>query len=225
MFRIKICGITRPDQASAIAQLGATALGFICATTSPRFVTPKQIKAVVEALPLTTDGDYTVDRIGVFVNADLATIEQTVMIGQLSGVQLHGDESPDFCAQVRQALPHIELIKAFRIRASGDLSAIAAYEPVINALLLDAYHPHLFGGTGKTLDWAALQSFQPTRPWFLAGGLHPDNVQEALRQLVPSGIDLSSGVERSPGDKDLEKVAYLFEQLAAHSDSRSSHPV
>ena len=219
MFRIKICGITRPDQGAAIAQLGATALGFICATKSPRFVTPEQIGTIVDALPFNLDGDYTVDRIGVFVNAELATIEQTVTIGQLSGVQLHGDESPDFCAQVRQALPHIELIKAFRIRSSGDLSAIAAYESVINALLLDAYHPHLFGGTGKTLDWQAVQSFQPTCPWFLAGGLHPDNFQATLRQLSPSGIDLSSGVERSPGDKDLEKVAYLFEQLAIRSGS------
>lgn len=219
MFRIKICGITRPEQGAAIAQLGATALGFICATKSPRFVTPEQIKAIVEALPLSVDGDYTVNRIGVFVNAELATIEQTVMIGNLSGVQLHGDESPDFCAQVRRALPHVELIKAFRIRCSDDLSAIAAYESVINALLLDAYHPHLFGGTGKTLDWQALESFQPARPWLLAGGLHPGNVQAALRQLSPSGIDLSSGVERSPGDKDLEKVAYLFEQLAVQSSS------
>lgn len=219
MIRIKICGITRPDQGAAIAQLGATALGFICATKSPRFVLPEQIKAVVDALPFDRAGNCIVDRIGVFVNADLATIEQTVAIGKLSGVQLHGDESPDFCVQVRQALPHVELIKAFRIRSSGDLSAIATYEPVINALLLDAYHPHLFGGTGKTLDWQALQSFQPNCPWFLAGGLHPNNVQEALRQLSPSGIDLSSGVERSPGDKDLEKVAYLFEQLAVQSSS------
>ncbi|MGP1383237.1 MAG: phosphoribosylanthranilate isomerase [Thainema sp.] len=213
MLRIKICGITQPDQGVEIAQLGATALGFICATKSPRFVTPEQIGAIVDALPLNAAGTYTVDRIGVFVNADLATIEQTVNLGRLNGVQLHGNESPDVCAQVRQALPDIELIKAFRIRSSEDLSAIAAYEPVINALLLDAYHPHLFGGTGKTLDWQTLQTFRPSRPWFLAGGLRPDNVQAALRQLSPSGIDLSSGVERSPGDKDLVKVANLFEQL------------
>lgn len=216
MFRIKICGITQPDQGVAIAQLGATALGFICATKSPRFVTPEQIRAVVASLPLTATGHLTVDRIGVFVNANLTTIEQTVKIGHLNGVQLHGDESPAFCDTVRQALPQIELIKAFRIRSSEDLSAIADYEPVIDALLLDAYHPHLFGGTGNTLDWQALQTFQPSRPWFLAGGLRPDNIQAALLQLSPNGIDLSSGVERAPGDKDLEKVAHLFEQLPLH---------
>ena len=104
MFRIKICGITHPDQGVAIAQLGATALGFICVSKSPRFVTPEQIRAVVEALPRSAQGMPDVDRIGVFVNASVADIVQTVAIAGLNGVQLHGDESPAFCRQLRAAL-------------------------------------------------------------------------------------------------------------------------
>lgn len=212
-MRIKICGITQVDQGQAIAQLGASTLGFICAPTSPRFVTPPQIRAIVDALPphpLTGQG---VDRIGVFVNASLEEIVETATIGGLTGIQLHGSESPDFCQQLRYALPDRELIKAFRIRSAENLAETVAYERVVDTLLLDAYHPQLQGGTGITLDWSALQQFRPDRPWLLAGGLTPDNVQQALQQLHPDGIDLSSGVERAPGDKDLQLVNRLFEAL------------
>ena len=88
-----------------------------------------------------------------------------------------------------------------------------SYQKLVHTLLLDAYHPDLIGGTGKTLDWKALEQFQPACPWFLAGGLTPDNVLQALSLVGPQGIDLSSGVERAPGDKDLAQVARLFEQL------------
>jgi phosphoribosylanthranilate isomerase len=106
------------------------------------------------------------------------------------------------------------LIKAFRIRCPEDLAQTSAYDRRVDWLLLDAYHPHVGGGTGKTLDWQTLQEFQPILPWFLAGGLSPDNVQVALALVHPQGIDLSSGVERAPGDKDLQRVAQLFDQLA-----------
>ena len=221
-LRVKICGITQPDQGLAIAQLstrlsatlGATALGFICVPTSPRYVTIQQIAAIVAALPTHwKTGKPVCDRIGVFVNADLDLICQTVALGRLNGVQLHGDESPELCDRLRQALPGIELIKAFRIRSTADLSATRAYQESVDALLLDAYHPTLAGGTGETLDWSTLQSFRPSLPWFLAGGLTPGNILEALTQLQPHGIDLSSGVEISPGNKDLKRVAQLFEIL------------
>jgi len=206
-MRIKICGITQPEQGREIAAAGATALGFICVSASPRYVTPEQIRAVTQQLP------PDVNRIGVFADAGLDDIVNTAIVGELSGLQLHGKESPQFCQQLHQRLPQLEIIKALRIRQTSDLTLTPAYEPVVDALLLDAYHPDQLGGTGQTLDWSALKTFRPAKPWFLAGGLNPDNIQTALTQLKPDGIDLSSGVEHAPGDKDLEKVQQLFAQL------------
>ncbi|MBM0741784.1 phosphoribosylanthranilate isomerase [Phormidium sp. CLA17] len=213
-LRVKICGITQPEQGRAIAELGATALGFICAPTSPRYVTAQQIADVVLSLPINLEtGKPCCDRIGVFVNADLELICQVVALGHLNGVQLHGDETPELCDRLRQALPGVELIKALRIQSMAALEATQLYQNSVNTLLLDAYHPTLAGGTGKTLDWSALQQFRPTIPWFLAGGLSPDNILEALAYLNPNGIDLSSGVEISPGNKNLNQVAQLLNAL------------
>jgi phosphoribosylanthranilate isomerase len=212
-LRVKICGITQPEQGRAIAQLGATALGFICASQSPRYITPTQIAAIVAELP-TQAGIPLCDRIGVFVNADLETICQTVHQGNLSGVQLHGDESPEFCDRLRRALPNVELLKAIRVRSTEALQQTKPYQNCVDTLLLDAYHPTLAGGTGKTLDWRSLQTFQPSCAWILAGGLTPDNVLDALEQVHPTGIDLSSGVEKSPGNKNLEQVALLLTRLS-----------
>jgi phosphoribosylanthranilate isomerase len=214
-MRVKICGITKEEQGRAIAEFGATALGFICVPTSPRYVTPAQIQQIVRQLP------PTVDRIGVFADADIAEIRQIVARSSLTGVQLHGRESLEFCRQLRQALPGTELIKALKVRTRESLVEAKAYRESADALLLDAYHPQLLGGTGKTLDWNAIASFQLPLPWFLAGGLTPDNIEEALKQLHPDGIDLSSGVERSPGDKDLDRVALLFERLSGNGLSYS----
>lgn len=212
-FRIKICGITKPEQGHAIAQFGATALGFICAPISPRYVTPEQIRQIVDALPVHPITGERVDRVGVFVDATVAEIEQVVAIADLNVVQLHGNERPEFCQQLRAVLPEVELIKAVRVRDLVTLEQAHLYTAVVHTLLLDAYHPHLYGGTGATLDWQTLQQFQPACSWLLAGGITPSNVGRALQQLCPQGIDLSSGVERAPGDKDLVKVAQLFEQL------------
>lgn len=206
-MRVKICGITQPEQGSQIAQLGATALGFICVSKSPRYVQPEQIRAIVEQLPLE------VDKIGVFANASTEAITDVVAAAGLTGVQLHGEETPEFCQQLRQLLPQTELIKAIRVKTPQSLSQVDTYGEWIDTLLLDAYHPQMLGGTGHTLDWQGLTQFQTNAPWLLAGGLTPDNITNALEQLHPDGIDLSSGVERSPGDKDLDKVARLFERL------------
>lgn len=210
-MRIKICGITQPQQGKAIASLGATALGFMCVPSSPRYIKVEQIRAVVEQLP------EEIDKIGVFANATASEITQTVVNSGLTGVQLHGDESPEFCQQLRQLLPNVEIIKALRVRSFEDIEKAETYTSNADTLLLDAYHPQQLGGTGITLDWMMLQKFSPSCPWFLAGGLTPDNILEALTQTTPSGIDLSSGVERTPGDKDLDKVARLFERLRSKS--------
>lgn len=210
-MRIKICGITQLDQGYAIAQLGATMLGFICVPSSPRYVPSEKISNILNNLP------KSIQTIGVFANTSIEQIYQIVLETGLTGVQLHGNESPDFCDRLRQMLPQIELIKALRIKCSATLLQTQDYFNSIDALLLDAYHPQHLGGTGKTLDWQSLQQFSPSCSWFLAGGLTPDNIQEALQQLKPDGIDLSSGVERSPGDKDLEKVKQLFDRLKTFS--------
>ncbi|HEY9659199.1 MAG TPA: phosphoribosylanthranilate isomerase [Allocoleopsis sp.] len=206
-MRVKICGITQVEQGQAIAAMGATALGFICVPQSPRYVSVEQIREVVQHLPTE------VDRVGVFANASLSEIVEVVTQAGLTVVQLHGNETADFAQQVRQQLPQVELIKAVRVRSAEQLAVLEQYRNSIDTLLLDAYHPDLLGGTGKTLDWQALQTFQPFCPWLLAGGLTPDNVRSALSMVHPDGIDLSSGVERSPGDKDLQKVAALFAAL------------
>jgi len=207
-MRVKICGITQPQQSLAIASLGATALGFICVPTSPRYVTIAQIQAAIAPLP------ENIDKIGVFANTTIAEISHIVKESGLTGVQLHGDETPEFCHQLRQSLPQVEIIKALRVRSIEHLQTTTDYTDYVDTLLLDAYHPQQLGGTGQTLDWQVLnQEFRPSRPWLLAGGLTPDNILTALNQINPNGIDLSSGVEHSPGNKDLEKVALLFHKL------------
>lgn len=206
-MRVKICGITQPIQGKTIASLGATALGFICVRASPRYVTPEQIKAVIEQLPQQTD------KIGVFANSSKEEIAQTVAKTGLTGVQLHGDEGKEFCQKLRESLPNVEIIKALRIRDADDFDKAKTYTKYVDTLLLDAYHPQQLGGTGKTLNWDTLQKFNPDCPWFLAGGLTPQNILEALNKVNPNGIDLSSGVETAPGDKDLGKVSELFEKL------------
>jgi phosphoribosylanthranilate isomerase len=207
-MRVKICGITEIKQGQSIAALGANSIGFICVKQSPRYVTPAEIRAIASSLPTKTD------KVGVFANHSAAEINLVVQQAGLTGVQLHGAESPDFCGQLRQLISEeIEIIKAFRLKSAASLGATASYTDCVNTLLLDAYHPQLLGGTGQTINWRDLAQFKPAIPWMLAGGLTPDNIMEALEQLHPDGIDLSSGVERSPGDKDLTKVAQLFKAI------------
>ncbi|MFB8794373.1 MAG: phosphoribosylanthranilate isomerase [Microcoleus sp.] len=209
-MRVKICGITKVEQGIAIARLGAQSLGFICVPASPRYVSPETIRLIVEQLP------ENVDRIGVFANSTIENICQVVAESNLTGVQLHGDETAEYCDRLREFLPKIETIKALRVKTSETLDTAAVYATHVDTLLLDAYHPEQLGGTGKTLDWQMLAEFRPSCPWLLAGGLRPDNVLSAIASLSDnnfSGVDLSSGVEIAPGDKDLTKVAKLFEQL------------
>ena len=206
-MRIKICGITSIEQGHAIAKMGATDLGFICVATSPRYLKLSQLQPLVESL------SEVINTVGVFANFSVDTIHHVVTLTGLNTVQLHGTESIAFCEELRSALPNTEIIKAWRVRDVGDLELIQNYSTVVDTLLLDAYHPGVLGGTGQTLDWTQLAAFSPQIPWFLAGGLTPDNVCTALTQLHPSGIDLSSGVEVSPGNKNLDLVDRLFVNL------------
>ena len=212
-IRVKICGITQVEQGLAIAELGASALGFICVTHSPRYIPPDQIRVITACLPALTPQGTPLARIGVFANASGDLICQTVEIAQLTGVQLHGHESPEFCQQLSLTLPQIEIIKALRIKTADSFSQVQIYQQVVPTLLLDAYTPNALGGTGEVWDWSLLQKIQLDCPWLLAGGITPDTIHQALSQVHPPGIDLSSGVERAPGDKDLDKVRQLFRTL------------
>lgn len=209
-LRIKICGITQANQGVAIAQAGASILGFIAVPASPRYIPPTDLRPLAATLMRETPETQ---RWGVFANASLEAIATFQAAGQLTGIQLHGDETLDDCRRVRDRLPNVELIKAIRVKDQTSLDRALEYATVVDILLLDAYRPGVLGGTGATLDWDTLTAFDPGCPWFLAGGLRPDNIQQALGHITPAGIDLSSGVERSPGNKDLNKITDLFQTL------------
>lgn len=213
-LRVKICGITRADQARAIAALGADALGFICVPESPRYIAPEKMGEIVTTLPTTALSGGNLAKIGVFANASFEQIIMTVHQGALTGVQLHGQESLEFCRTLRLKLPQVELIKAFRVQTAETLALTKAYTDTVDTFLLDAFNPHALGGTGETWDWSLVKDFAPQKPWFLAGGLNGGNAIAALTQVNPSGIDLSSGVETAPGEKDLTLVKQLFETLS-----------
>lgn len=218
-LRVKICGVTQPAQARAIAQSGATTLGFICVPTSPRYVQPDRILNIINQLPAE------IETIGVFADTTIENICQVVEQTNLSGVQLHGAETVEYCERLSQELGDREIIKALRVKMLADLKLADVYSKVIQTLLLDAYHPEKLGGTGHTLDWQGLQGFSPNCPWLLAGGLHPNNIVLAIQQIINNqpigyhnfaGVDLSSGVEVSPGNKDLVKVTDLFTNLSKY---------
>lgn len=209
-MRIKICGITKLEQGRSISKMGATDLGFICVAASPRYVNNRQLADLVPPLaPL-------VNCVGVFADVTIATVVETAQIANFGSVQLHGQETLAYCQELRQQLRAMEIIKAWRIKSNEDLQVIDKYSAAVDTLLLDAYHPEALGGTGHTLDWPQLIKFRPIIPWLLAGGLNPDNVRSALSQLQPAGIDLSSGVEISPGHKDLAQVQRLFQALTSY---------
>lgn len=192
--RVKICGITNLDDALHAAACGADALGFVFYPGSPRFVDQDTARRIIAELP------PLVTTVGLFVNEPPTSICEMVEFCGLNTVQLHGDEEPDQCCY-----PPCRVIKALRLRADMQASQFAAY--TVSALLLDAFVPNTFGGTGHRCDWGQAAAVASQHRVILAGGLNPENVAEAVRQVRPYGVDVSSGVEEKPGQKDPEKVA------------------
>ena len=192
--RIKVCGITRARDASAAVAAGADALGVVLAP-SPRQVTLEQAEAALADVP------PFVARVGVFVDADPAFVEEAVSRLGLGAVQYHGSETPEECA----AAP-APVIKAFRVSRGFDTAAIERYRGSVAAVLLDAFVPGVAGGTGRTFDWDAARSVPEWAPLVLAGGLHSGNVREAVSRLRPFAVDVSSGVEVSSGVKDHDAI-------------------
>ena len=196
--RVKICGITSAEDARAAVEAGADALGFMFYEPSPRCVTPELAAAIIGELPAH------VAKVGVFVDADEATVRATADAAGLDTLQFHGSESPEFCARFE-----LRTIKAFRVKDSGSLGQLPGYET--DAWLLDSYVKGVPGGTGERFNWSlAVEAKRLGRPILLAGGLTPENVGEAVGQVAPFGLDVSSGVEASPGRKDAAKVAALI---------------
>jgi phosphoribosylanthranilate isomerase len=207
-----------PEQAQAIARLGVHGLGFICVPGTARHIDSTRLRGIIAHLP------PFVERVGVFADASIETIYETVATTGLSAIQLHGKESPEFCAKLAQRLPGTALIKAIRIQDPEDLVHIQLYVGLVQAVLLDAYHPDQLGGTGRTIAWEWLKDFRPKLPWILAGGLKPENLGEALSVVQPDGVDLSSGVENRPGDKDLGRVAQVMRILQDHERNQARTP-
>ncbi len=193
MVRVKICGITNAKDAEDAVSFGADALGFIFAK-SPRRIAPAEARKIIKTL-----GPW-VAAVGVFVNESPEKIKRIASFCGLSVIQLHGDESP---ADVKK-LSDFKLIKAFRVGEGFDFSFLRKY--AVDAFLFDTKIEGLFGGSGRKFDWNVLKSKKMGKPLILSGGLDPSNVRKAVSLLFPYGVDVSSGVERSPGKKDSEKV-------------------
>ena len=195
---VKICGITRPEDAARAVALGAGAIGFIFWPGSPRFVDPYRARAIVRSIPAF------VTTVGVFVNQPPDEINGVAAVAGLSAVQLHGDESADTLPAIKRPV-----IKAL---SRIDESVLTAWDERVT-LLIDAHDPVRRGGTGERADWTQAALVAQKRRVVLAGGLSADNVRAAIRQVSPFGIDVSSGVESSPGIKDHQKLTAFFEAL------------
>jgi phosphoribosylanthranilate isomerase len=199
--KVKICGITSVADALGAAEAGADLIGLMFYERSPRYVPFARAAEIAKALP------PFISRVGVFVNPDADTVMRAIGECGLSLLQFHGEEAPAFCTQFG-----LMSMKAFRVRDADSLLALPDYET--DAYLLDAYSPDAHGGTGAKFNWdLAIAAKQHDRPIFLAGGLTPENVAQAVQQVAPFGVDVSSGVESAPGKKDPAKVRAFIQAV------------
>jgi phosphoribosylanthranilate isomerase len=200
--QVKICGITNLRDAHRAVELGADALGFIFYPGSPRAVSPEKAREIIETLP------PLVSTVGVFVNEDIDTVRAVRRLAGLALVQLHGDETPETVSALGPSV-----IKTIRVKGVESFDAIDRYHP--RAFLLDTHADQAYGGTGQRFAWDLTQWVEGV-PFFLAGGLTPDNVAEAIAVTRPYGVDVSSGVEASPGVKDPARLkAFIANAKAA----------
>ena len=197
---VKICGVTRADDALAAVDAGASAIGFVFWPDSPRYVDPYRARAIRAALP------PFVTAVGVFVNQPVEYVSGVASLVRLGAVQLHGDETPQYAS-----LLSAPIVKALPLTTLGE-SDLAAW-PDETMVLLDVHDPVKRGGTGRTIDWDAAATISARRRIVLAGGLTPDNVADAVARVRPFGIDVSSGVEDAPGIKNRDRIRQLFEAL------------
>jgi phosphoribosylanthranilate isomerase len=200
IIKVKICGLTNYDDAIAAAEMGADILGFNFCKESPRYIEPEKASKIIDKLPAF------VDIAGVFVNAPLEEIHKAINLCPLNWVQLHGDETPKFCQLLFSY--NVNTMKAIRVKDQADIKK--AEEFFTDAILLDAFNPEKYGGTGLTFDWNIIGHIG--KRIFLAGGINPDNVVKAA-ELGVYGIDVCSGIEETPGKKDHKKMKQLFDNI------------
>jgi phosphoribosylanthranilate isomerase len=206
---LKICGLRQPDQAAAIAGMGVAAIGVIAVSSSPRFVPPERRAELFLAAKTARPSC-----LGVLVVADPQAADLD-WLGSGHGhdiLQLHGQESAERCQELRQSLG-VKVWKALRLRDRTDLNRAVLYAPHVDGLLLDAWVADQLGGTGQRLPLEWLQGFKSEVPWWLAGGIASKALPEILSRVRPDGLDVSSAVEKSPGDKDIEGVAKLVQAV------------
>jgi phosphoribosylanthranilate isomerase len=201
MTRVKVCGVTRIDDALLAVELGATAIGLVFWPDSPRAIDPVRARAIAAALP------PFVSTIGVFVDQPVEEVRSIAEAVQLTGVQLHGSESMEYARALLQPV-----IKAVAVTEGFTPESVDAF-PAEITVLLDAHDPVRRGGTGRTIDWSIAASAAARRPVFLSGGLTPSNIRDAVMRVKPYAVDLSSGVESAPGIKDPVKLRALFGAL------------
>jgi phosphoribosylanthranilate isomerase len=200
IVKVKICGLTNYEDAAAAMDMGADLLGFNFYPKSPRHITPADAAKVINKLPAFTD------IVGVFVNESIERIHETKELCQLDWVQLHGDEDPEFC---KEFLSHnVKTMKAIRVKDQRDVERAESF--FTDAILLDAFDPKKYGGTGVSFDWNIIGHIR--KRIFLTGGINPDNAVKAV-ELGVYGIDVCSGIEAEPGKKDKRLMKKLFENI------------
>lgn len=213
MVKVKICGITCLEDALTAVESGADALGFVFYSASPRHVFPEQAAEIINNLP------PFIQTIGLFVNENLDTVNTIADQCGLDVIQLHGEESPEYCSSVRR-----RVIKAFRVKDVTILDALMRYH--VSGYLLDAWSPAAHGGTGETFNWEiAAEASRRGYRIVLAGGLTPENVADSIRHVQPYGVDVSSGVEVSPGRKDADKIKKFIIQAKHSVLQQPTYPV
>jgi phosphoribosylanthranilate isomerase len=198
--KVKICGITNWSDARQAVRSGADFLGFNFYAGSPRYIQPARARKIVQRLP------KTISAVGVFVNETEEKVLETAHAVKLDYLQLHGDESPETVARLKRSLP---VIKAVRVTATFRSAQLSRFRNA-TALLLDGFDRHQRGGTGRTFDWRVVQRAVARVPVFLAGGLTPENIGEAIRAAKPYAVDVCSGVEAKPGKKDPARLKALM---------------
>jgi phosphoribosylanthranilate isomerase len=199
MVKVKICGITNLDDARLSVEYGADVLGFNFYEKSPRYIAPSEAREIIKQI------DPGIETIGVFVNASIDEIANVTSITTIRTVQLHGDETPKFADRLRD-VTGVYVIKALRVSTGFDPKTALEYN--VNGFLLDTLSGKDYGGSGETFNWEIAREFKKIMPeFFLAGGLNPQNVADAVRAVRPSALDVCSGVESTKGKKDREKVA------------------
>lgn len=213
MTQVKICGITNQEDALCAIQCGAAALGFIFYLPSPRYIKPDEAKKIISSLP------EQIVSVGVFVNEAMEEIKNIIESCGLDMIQLHGDESPEFCRE----FPASRIIKAFEFKNEDDLNHAFQYD--VSGILVDSRHAGLYGGTGKQSNWEMAGRIKDKKLLILSGGLNEGNIVEAMQRVAPAALDINSGVEISAGKKDHAKLKNLFKMIRKVDTAKEDSPI